>query len=145
MNDNGQGQTKNIQKGSSAPGSVGGVFVGECVRTAGGVFIRIPTITKGEKVNFGPCKVVGLYPVVGDRVLCTFLENRNDDIVVLGKIIKSNVLTNTGTPVSAGDATTKAYVDGVAIILQNQINTLTTALAALTSRYNSHAGHPPPA
>lgn len=145
MNDNSQGIRKNQQKASSAPGAVSGVFIGNCVRISGGVYITIPTATKGEKIIFGPCKTVGLYPAVGDRVLCTFLENRNDEVVVLGKVIQSNVLTNTGTPTVATHATTKEYVDSKAIVLQNQINTLTTALTALTNRYNSHIAHPPPA
>jgi|GEM_PF-3088595 len=142
----GQGLKLNPQKGSSAPGRPTGVFIGKVTRTSGGVYVSIPSLTGGlTNINFGPCKVVGLYPTVGSAVLCTFLENRNDDVVILGKIIATNILQNTGTPVVATDATTKQYVDEKVTILQTQINSLQTALTALTNRYNSHVAHPPPA
>jgi len=145
-NNHGQGLKLNPLKGSSASGRPTGVFVGKVTRTSGGVYVSIPSLTgQITTINFGPCKVVGLYPAVGNAVLCTFLENRNDDVVVLGKIIATNVLQNTGTPVVETDATTKEYVDSKVTILQNQINSLSTALTALTNRYNSHVAHPPPA
>ncbi|NBR35788.1 MAG: hypothetical protein EBT80_00095 [Chitinophagales bacterium] len=145
MERNRTGQRTNQTKGSSAPGRPGGVFLGVCTRTAGGVYVKIPTLTKGSNVNFGPCKVVGLYPPVGSYVLCTFLENKNDEVVILGKVVGTNVLQNTGTPVTDTDATTKKYVDDAIALLQAQITNLQTQVTTLRNRYNSHTTHPPPA
>lgn len=136
---------KNPTKGSTAPGRVGGIFVGKVVRIDGGVYVSIAGINSDEKVSFGPCRVIGQYPVLQQQVLCSFLENRTEEIVILGKELTSNVLTNVGTPTSDNHAATKKYVDDLISTLQGQINTLNTALTALTTRYNSHTGHPPPA
>lgn len=144
INSDRQGQRTNQKKGSSAPGRPGGVFLGVCTKIAGGVYVKIPKLTGGKAINFGPCKVVGLYPPVGSYVLCTFVEDRNDEIVVLGKIVGTNVLQNTGTPVADTDATTKKYVDDLIASLQTQINGLQTQVTTLRNRYNAHTGHPPP-
>ena len=137
------GSKKNLAKGSSSPRSVGGIFVGIVDRISGGVYVKIPGINNTGV--FGPCKIIGQFPAPGQQVLCSFLENRNEEIVILGKQLASNVLTNVGTPTSDDHATTKKYVDDLVSLLQIQINTLNTALTALTARYNAHTNHPPPA
>ena len=133
---------RNATKGSTAPGRPGGIFLGICKRTAGGVYVEIPGLAAGAL--FGPCKVVGQYPLVGSSVLCSFLENRNDEVIVLGKQVGTNILQNAGTPVADTDATTKKYVDDLIAALQTQITSLNTQLTTLRNRYNAHTGHPPP-
>ena len=67
-----------------------------------------------------------------------FLEDRLEEVVVLGRLITSNVINSTGDPLVATDAATKNYVDGQIADLQAQIT-------ALRTRYNVHVAHPPPA
>lgn len=138
------GVQKNLSKGSTTSNKPGGVFIGICKRITGGVFVSIPNATNNKEILFGPCKVSGLFPFVGQQLLCTFLENRTSDVVILGKLTSSNVLSNTGTPVEPNDATTKQYVDNQIINLQNQINSLNALYAALSTSFISHTNHPQP-
>lgn len=140
----GYGSNRNPTKGSTAPGRAGGIFVGIITKVDGGVYVAIPSLNPDPKAEFGPCKVIGQYPIKDQQVLCSFLENRTEEIVVLGKQLSSNVLTNVGTPTSDNHAATKKYVDDLIAVLQGQINTINAALTALTNRYNSHSAHPPP-
>jgi hypothetical protein len=71
------------------------------------------------------------------------MEDRNEEIVVLGKIVSTNVLQNTGTPTIDTDAATKKYVDDLIHLLQTQINGLQTQVTNLRNTYNTHIAHPP--
>lgn len=139
------GSNRNPTKGSTASGRAGGIFVGIITRVEGGVYVAIPSLNPDPNAVFGPCKVIGQYPIKDQQVLCSFLENRTEEVVILGKQLSSNVLTNVGTPTSDNHAATKKYVDDLITVLQGQINTINAALTALTNRYNSHSAHPPPA
>ena len=131
------GKVTNATKGSSSGSQPGGLYIGVCKRlSANGPYISIPNLSPGAV--FGPCKVSGLYPIVGSLVVCMFLEDRLDEVVILGRLIASNVINSTGEPVVPTDVATKNYVDSQIISLQAQIT-------ALRTRYNSHVAHPPPA
>ena len=131
------GKITNATKGSFSGVQPGGLYIGVCKRlSAQGPYISIPNLSPGSV--FGPCKVSGLYPVAGSLVVCMFLEDRLEEVVVLGRLITSNVINSTGDPLVATDAATKNYVDGQIADLQAQIT-------ALRTRYNVHVAHPPPA
>lgn len=131
------GKVTNATKGSSSGVQPGGLFIGVCKRlSAQGPYVSIPNLSPGSV--FGPCKVSGLYPIVGSLVICMFLENRLEEVVILGRLITSNVINSTGEPVVATDAATKNYVD-------SQITALQAQITALRTRYNVHVAHPPPA
>jgi len=81
-------------KTASRPFSAGGVYFGTVTRVEDSlkrVYVKIPRfVTNAE---FGPLAVVGPeLPVVGDRVACLFMENRTDDIVVIGVIKNQSML-----------------------------------------------------
>lgn len=131
------GKVTNATKGSSSGSQPGGLYIGVCKRlSAQGPYISIPNLSPGAV--FGPCKVSGLYPFPGSLVVCMFLEDRLDEVVILGRLIASNVINSTGEPVVPTDVATKNYVDSQIVALQAQIT-------ALRTRYNSHVAHPPPA
>jgi hypothetical protein len=55
--------------------------------------------------------VFGPYPIAGDNVLCAFLDNRFEELVVLGRETTSKVLKDVDTPTATTDASNKLYVD----------------------------------
>lgn len=99
----------NSAKASSRKPQPGGLYKGKVVRVSGGVFVDVPKVAPGQ--TFGPCMVFGPYPVDGDNVLCAFLDNKFDELVVLGKETKTKVLKDVDTPTANTDASNKLYVD----------------------------------
>ena len=71
-------------KGASVKPVKNGNFIGRVSRVSGGIYVKIPKIAPG--VTFGPCKKFFSESVsVGDAVLCTFLDNKFDEVVLVGK------------------------------------------------------------
>lgn len=72
----------------------GGIYFGKVTRVDSGlnrVWVRIPRFI--NNFEFGPLAVVGPeLPVVDDRVACLFVENRSDDIVVIGVVKNQSML-----------------------------------------------------
>ena len=99
----------NSSNASSRKPKPGGIFIGKVVRTSGGVFVQIPQIA--PKTVFGPCSCFGFIPTIGQRVLCGFLDNRFDDVVILGRETKSKIVDDIDAPVQPRDASNKSYVD----------------------------------
>lgn len=69
-----------------------GVYAGIVTRVDTGlqrVWVMIPRIANG--FQFGPLSVATtILPIVGDRVACMFVEDRQDDLVILGSLKNSN-------------------------------------------------------
>jgi hypothetical protein len=99
----------NSIKASSRKPQPGGLYRGTVTGVTNGIFVEVPTVAPGQ--TFGPCTVFGPYPKAGDIVLCAFLDNRFDELVVLGKETKSKVLKDVDTPTANTDASNKLYVD----------------------------------
>jgi hypothetical protein len=71
-------------KGSSVKPIKNGHYIGKVSRTSGGIFVKIPKVAPG--VTFGPCKKFFSEALaVGDSVLCTFIDNKFDEVVLVGK------------------------------------------------------------
>lgn len=96
-------------KASSRKPQPGGLYKGTVTRVADGIFVSVPKVAPGQ--IFGPCMVFGPYPVLGDNVLCAFLDNRFDELVILGRETTSKVLKDVDTPTANTDASNKLYVD----------------------------------
>lgn len=99
----------NSIKASSRRPQPGGLYRGKVVRATGGIFVEVPTVAPGQ--TFGPCTVFGPYPKANDVVLCAFLDNRFDELVVLGKETVSKVIKDVDSPTASTDASNKLYVD----------------------------------
>jgi microcystin-dependent protein len=105
------------EKTASRPFSAGGVYFGTVTRVDDSlkrVYVKIPRfVTNAE---FGPLAVVGPdLPVVGDRVACLFMENRTDDIVVIGVVKNQSMLPT--APVVVATSTTHPDFPKVGTIL----------------------------
>lgn len=78
-----------------------GVYLGLVTRVDSNikrVWVMIPRVSSG--FQFGPLSVAMTdLPSVGDRVACLFVENRSDDIVVIG-VIKSTTSPLYATPIT---------------------------------------------
>ncbi len=96
-------------KASSRKPRTGGLYKGKVVRVSGGIFVSVPKVAPGQ--TFGPCMVFGPYPVLNDNVLCAFLDNRFEELVILGRETTSKVLKDVDTPTANTDASNKLYVD----------------------------------
>jgi hypothetical protein len=71
-------------KGSSVKPIKNGHYIGKVSRTSGGIYVKIPKIAPG--ITFGPCKKFFAESLaVGDNVLCTFIDNKFDEVVLVGK------------------------------------------------------------
>lgn len=99
----------NSTKASSRKPQPGGLYKGIVVRVADGIFVDVPKVAPGQ--TFGPCMVFGPYPILGDNVLCAFLDNRFEELVILGRETTSKVLKDVDTPTANTDASNKLYVD----------------------------------
>jgi hypothetical protein len=123
----------NSMKGSSSKGNPAGLYLGKVVRVSGGIYISIPSLAPGS--TFGPCKTFGTYPVIGQSILCGFLDGKFNEPVVIGKSTQSKVLKDVDTPVDSTDGSNKLYVD-------NQIaNLLSYVNAQLATKANTVHGH----
>jgi hypothetical protein len=105
----------NPLKGSSTKAGGPGFYLGKVVRVTGGIFVTIPAVAAGS--TFGPCKTFCAHPILGQTVLCGFLDNKFNEVVILGKESTSKVIKDVDTPTANTDASNKLYVD-------NQISTL---------------------
>jgi hypothetical protein len=110
----------NATKASSRKPQPGGLYKGIVVRVAGGIFVDVPKVAPGQ--TFGPCMVFGPYPILGDNVLCAFLDNRFDELVILGRETTSKVLKDVDTPTANTDASNKLYVDNELSSLLSYVN-----------------------
>ena len=110
----------NPTKGSSSRKLLPGLYQGKVVRVSGGVYVTIPTVATGS--TFGPCKTFGNQPVLNQIVLCGFLDNRFDEVVIIAKETTSNVIKDVGTPSQNTDASNKLYVDTVIATLLAYVN-----------------------
>lgn len=78
----------NYENGSQHPFRGGGLFLGRIVSVNGTnrASVRVPALG----LTLRSCAVIGttatLFLSVGDSVICAFLENDNQDAVVLGRI-----------------------------------------------------------
>lgn len=108
-------------KASSRRPKPGGMYVGKVVRVSDkGVFVQIPSVA--PQTTFGPCVVFTTYPVLHQRVLCSFLDNRFDEVVILGRKTESKIIKDVDAPVQAKDATNKEYVDSVIDTLKQYVD-----------------------
>ena len=110
----------NSTKASSRKPQPGGLYKGIVTRVAGGIFVDVPKVAPGQP--FGPCMVFGPYPILGDNVLCAFLDNKFDELVILGRETKSKVLKDVDTPTANTDASNKLYVDNEVSDLLSYVN-----------------------
>lgn len=95
-------------KTAGIPLQPGGLYIGTVRQVSGNqVFVEIPSIA--PRFAFGPCLVAGgrvtttttssagyvttvtttvQPPAIGDKVLCSFIENEKSELVVLGRILQ---------------------------------------------------------
>lgn len=79
----------NPSKGSSKPISQNSNYIGIVTRIVGTkTIIKIPKLNALQE--FGPCDVYGTFPAVGDNVLCSYIDNRLDHIVVIGALASTD-------------------------------------------------------
>ncbi|NCV44508.1 MAG: hypothetical protein EBW15_06925 [Actinobacteria bacterium] len=78
----------NYENGSQHPFRGGGLYLGRVTAVDAGkrASVRIPSLG----LTLRSCPVVGTTPTlflsVGDSVICAFLENDNQEVVVIGRI-----------------------------------------------------------
>jgi len=74
-------------KTASNPLTQSGLYVGNVTRSdSGGVFVTIPQIV--PDFAFGPClRLAASNPSIGTKVLCGFLNNQFDEVVILGEVL----------------------------------------------------------
>ncbi len=120
MFDSTTSQFSNPSKASSKRPQPGGLYTGVVVRVEGGVFVRV------EKVSathiFGPCDVYCAFPVINQKVLCGFLDNRFDEVVILGKTTTSKIVTDVDLPILSSDGANKNYIDTEILTLKQYID-----------------------
>ena len=81
------------------------------------VWVMIPRVANG--FQFGPLTVLSTdLPAVNDRVGCMFVENRADDVVVLGSI-KSSTSSVYSTPIVATSSTHPASPSAGTIVYES--------------------------
>lgn len=102
-------EVTNNSKGSQVKLAPNSVHVGRVVRTSGGVFVNVPTLSANQ--NFGPCKVFSKRPREGDLVIVGFLDGKRSEMVVIGSQSKNYRIVEVDDPQEPQDAATKKYVD----------------------------------
>jgi hypothetical protein len=110
----------NPLKASSPKHNLPGFYLGKVVRVTGGIYVSIPTVSAGSV--FGPCKTFCSHPVMNQTVLCGFLDNKFNEVVILGKESTSKVIKDVDSPVQNTDASNKLYVDGQISALLAYVN-----------------------
>lgn len=111
----------NPKKASSRKPTPGGLYLGTVVRvSAQGVFVNVPKVA--AQTVFGPCTVFCTYPIAGQKVLCGFLDNRFEEVVILGRETTSKIIKEVETPSATTDAANKSYVDSVIQNLKNYVD-----------------------
>jgi hypothetical protein len=86
-----------FNKGSSGSLQPGGIYVGKVVRVDDAYcYVELPRLSPGS--IFGPCLTISTtypsMPAIDDIVICSFLENNLDQVVVLGKTMTNADLIN---------------------------------------------------
>jgi hypothetical protein len=66
--------------------------------------------------------VFSAYPIAGQKVLCGFLDNRFEEVVILGRETTSKIIKEVDTPMASSDAANKSYVDLVIQNLKNYVD-----------------------
>lgn len=121
----------NYDNGSQFPFGGGGVYLGKVLAVDAGnrVTVKIPSL--GLTLN--SCPVVGttkvLKPMVDDTVACAFLENDNQEVVVIGRI-------NIALEVYATKAELLA-VSAQLSTLSGQLSSLSGQISALDGRVSA--------
>lgn len=102
-------------KSASTPVSTNGIYFGVVRRVdtnLNRVWVEIARLNRG--FQFGPLAVVGpVLPVVGDRVACEFVEDKTNDLVVLGVVKNAESVsflstiscTSTSRPIEVAEGT----------------------------------------
>lgn len=117
----------NSKKASSRKPVPGGLYLGTVTRVSTqGVFVNIPKVA--SQTTFGPCIVFCVYPIVGQKVLCGFLDNRFEEVVILGRETTSKIIKDVDSPVLATDAANKTYVDTKNTTTTNYVDSQIAAL-----------------
>jgi len=74
------------QKTASRALDISGIYLGTVTRSdSEGVFVSVEQVSPG--LSFGPCLVTEYIIDAGDQVVCAFLNNAFDELVVLGRIV----------------------------------------------------------
>jgi len=122
--------------GAPLPFRGGGIYQAKVTSAGNGNTVRIRIPGLGVHVaNVSALDITEAKRLAaGDSVICGFLENDNQQLIVFGR---SNVVPDVFA--------TKVELAAQVTQLQAQITALSAALTALTNRYNSHVAHPPPA
>ena len=110
----------NSGKASSRRPKPGGLYRGTVTRDNGGIFVLVASVNPAAP--FGPCTVFGPYPKKDDVVLCAFLDNKFDELVVIGKETKTKVLKYVDTPTANTDGSNKLYVDTEITTLKSYVD-----------------------
>lgn len=110
----------NPRKASSRKPKTGGLYIGKVVRISGGIFVQVPRVASRQV--FGPCIVFSAYPVLGQRVLCGFLDNKFDEVVILGRETTSKIVKDVDSPSANTDAANKLYVDTEILELKQYVD-----------------------
>lgn len=110
----------NPSKASSKRPQPGGLYTGVVVRVEGGVFVRVEKVSATH--TFGPCDVYCAFPVINQKVLCGFLDNRFDEVVILGKTTTSKIVTDVDSPILSSDGANKNYIDTEILTLKQYID-----------------------
>lgn len=113
-------QFSNPSKASSKRPQPGGLYTGVVVRVEGGIFVRVEKVSATQ--IFGPCDVYCAYPVLNQKVLCGFLDNRFDEVVILGRATASKIVSDVDSPVLNTDGANKNYVDNEIQILKDYVD-----------------------
>jgi len=80
----GTAEYTNPTKGSSKLSNPTAIYIGTVTRVTGSqVILKIPKLNPVSE--FGPCDVYCQFPVVGENVLCSYIDGRYEHIVVLAK------------------------------------------------------------
>lgn len=111
----------NAKKASSRRPTPGGLYLGIVVRITGAnVFVSVPKVA--PQTVFGPCAVFSVFPKINQRVLCGFLDNRFEEVVILGRETTSKIISEVDSPLLGTDAANKVYVDLVVQNLKNYVD-----------------------
>lgn len=110
----------NPQKASSRRPKTGGLYIGKVVRITGGIYVQVPKIA--SNTVFGPCTVFCAYPILNQRVLCGFLDNKFDEVVILGRETTSKIIKDVDSPSANTDAANKLYVDTEILELKQYVD-----------------------
>lgn len=72
----------NPTKGSSKPSNPDALYIGIISRIVGNrAIVKIPKLNPVSE--FGPCDIYGDMPLVGQQVLCSYIDGRSEHIVIL--------------------------------------------------------------